>query len=105
MNLNELKVGDPVTVLRRWADEVVRKIDRITKTQVEVNNCKYNRNTGLLVGGDMFSASIRPATEADIAAHNLRQLQGKVKKELEAKLKTLPADQLELILAILQTEH
>lgn len=56
MELKDLKEGDVVMIsASNWHPEKLAKIDRITKTQIVVGELKFNKNTGYMVGTDVWN--------------------------------------------------
>ena len=49
--LKDLQVGDEVLVIGRSCRRVA-KIDKVTKTQIVVNNDRFRRGSGWQYGGD-----------------------------------------------------
>ena len=65
--LKDLQVGDEVLVIGRSCRRVA-KIDKVTKTQIVVNNDRFRRDSGWQYGGDSWSRkSIRVPTEKEIS--------------------------------------
>lgn len=104
--LEELKVGDLVIVGRGYASDVVAKIDRVTKSQLIVNNRNFWKKNGRVVGGDPWCCDrIIIATEENLC--NLKRL--KRMKELIAYLRDVswskyPLESLELFVEVLKAE-
>lgn len=70
--LENLKVGDFVVVSGSLiiGDEL-RRVERLTKTQIVVGNRRYRKKDGRLVGeGNWYYGFIKPATEKDIERIN-----------------------------------
>ncbi len=74
--LKDLVVGDDVLVVGMSCRRIA-KIDKVTKTQIVVNNARYRRNSGWQCGGDRWNVkSISVPTEkeiSDIKEENLRE--------------------------------
>ena len=74
--LKDLVVGDDVLVTS-MCHRRIAKIDKVTKTQIVVNNARYRRNSGWQCGGDRWNVkSISVPTEkeiSDIKEENLRE--------------------------------
>lgn len=70
--LENVKVGDFVVLIGSYAhDGCLRKVERVTKSQIIVNKRRYRKNDGRIVGGGGWSyCYIRPATENDIERIN-----------------------------------
>lgn len=64
----ELKVGDLMVVSGSFAhNDCLRKIERVTKSQVVVDKRRYWKKNGRLVGGGSWCYGyIRPATKNEI---------------------------------------
>jgi hypothetical protein len=73
--LKDLIAGDDVLVVGRSCRRI-DKIDKVTKTQIVVNNARFRRDSGWQCGGDSWSRkSISVPTEkeiSDIKEENLR---------------------------------
>ena len=73
--LKDLVVGDDVLVVGRSCRRIA-KIDKVTKTQIVVNNARFRRDSGWQYGGDSWNRkSISVPTEkeiSDIKEENLR---------------------------------
>lgn len=74
--LKDLVVGDDVLV-RGMHRRRIAKVDKVTKTQIVVNNARFRRDSGWQCGGDSWSRkSISVPTEkeiSDIKEENLRE--------------------------------
>lgn len=74
--LKDLIAGDDVLVVGRSC-RCIAKIDKVTKTQIVVNNARFRRNSGWQCGGDSWSRkSISVPTEkeiSDVEEENLRK--------------------------------
>ena len=74
--LKDLVVGDDVLVTS-MRHRRIAKIDKVTKTQIVVNNARFRRDSGWQYGGDSWSRkSISVPTEkeiSDIEEENLRK--------------------------------
>lgn len=74
--LKDLKAGDDVLVTGRSCRRIT-KIDKVTKTQIVVNNARFRRDSGWQCGGDSWSRkSISVPTEkeiSDVKEENLRK--------------------------------
>ena len=74
--LKDLVAGDDVLVISRYYRRIA-KIDKVTKTQIVVNNARFRRDSGWQCGGDSWSMkSISVPTEkeiSDIEEENLRK--------------------------------
>ena len=74
--LKDLVAGDEVLVVGRSC-RCIAKIDKVTKTQIAVNNARFRRDSGWQCGGDSWSRkSISVPTEkeiSDIEEENLRK--------------------------------
>lgn len=70
--LENLKVGDLVVVRGSLiVGEELRKIERVTKSQIVVDKRRYRKKDGRLVGGgDWCYGFIKPALEKDIERLN-----------------------------------
>lgn len=74
--LKDLVAGDDVLVVGMSCRRIA-KIDKVTKTQIVVNNARYRRNSGCQCGGDRWNIKIISVpTEkeiSDIKEENLRE--------------------------------
>lgn len=74
--LKDLIAGDDVLVVGRSC-RCIAKIDKVTKTQIVVNNARFRRDSGWQCGGDSWSRkSISVPTEKEISEvkeENLRK--------------------------------
>lgn len=74
--LKDLIAGDDVLVVGRSCRRIA-KIDKVTKTQIVVNNARFRRDSGWQCGGDSWSRkSISVPTEKEISEveeENLRK--------------------------------
>lgn len=65
--LKDLIAGDDVLVVGRFCRRIA-KIDKVTKTQIVVNNARFRRDSGWQCGGDIWSRkSISVPTEKEIS--------------------------------------
>ena len=73
--LENLKVGDLVVVRGSLiVGEELRKIERVTNSQIAIGNRRYRKKDGRLVGeGNWHYGFIKPATEKDIERINERE--------------------------------
>lgn len=75
--LKDLIAGDEVLVVGRSC-RCIAKIDKVTKTQIVVNNARFRRDSGWQCGGDSWSRkSISVPTEkeiSDVKEENLRKV-------------------------------
>lgn len=73
--IKDLVVGDEVLVIGMHRRRIA-KVDKVTKTQIVVDNARYRRNSGLQCGDDIWDRkSISVPTEkeiSDIKEENLR---------------------------------
>lgn len=73
--LKDLKAGDDVLVTGTFHRRIA-KVDKVTKTQIIVNNARFRRDSGWQYGGDSWNRkSISVPTEkeiSDIKEENLR---------------------------------
>lgn len=66
-NLEDIKVGDKVIVIRRYARRIC-KVERLTKTQIVVDGDKFRKSDGKSVNNyGWFSPFIRKATQELVA--------------------------------------
>ena len=74
--LKDLVVGDEVLVIGMHRRRIA-KVDKVTKTQIVVNNARFRRDSGWQCGGDSWNRkSISVPTEkeiSDIEEENLRK--------------------------------
>ena len=74
--LKDLIAGDDVLVVGMSCRRIA-KIDKVTKTQIVVNNARFRRDSGWQCGGDSWSRkSISVPTEkeiSDVKEENLRK--------------------------------
>lgn len=75
--LKDLVVGDDVLVTGRFCRRIA-KIDKVTKTQIVVNNARFRRGSGWQCGSDRWNVTrISVPTEkeiSDIEEENLRKI-------------------------------
>ena len=65
--LKDLVVGDDVLVTGMYYRRIA-KVDKVTKTQIVVDNARYRRNSGLQCGDDIWDRkSISVPTEKEIS--------------------------------------
>lgn len=102
-----LKVGDLVVVRGSLiVGDELRRVERLTKTQIVVGNRRYRKKDGRLVGEGMwFYGFIKPATEKDIERIN----EAKQKDELLTFIRkvawcNLPLESLETICDVVKKE-
>lgn len=55
--LKDLKAGDEVLVTG-ISHRRIAKVDKVTKTQIVVNNARFRRNSGYQCGGDSWNRKI-----------------------------------------------
>lgn len=66
--LKDLVEGDEVLVTGMFHRHIA-KVDKVTKTQIVVDNARYRRNSGLQCGDDIWDRkSISVPTEKEISA-------------------------------------
>lgn len=74
--LKDLVEGDEV-IVKGMNHRRIAKVDKVTKTQIVVDNVRYRRNSGWQCGGDMWGTKrISVPTEkeiSDIKEENLRK--------------------------------
>ena len=74
--LKDLVVGDEVLVIGMHRRRIA-KVDKVTKTQIVVNNARFRRDSGWQCGGDSWNRkSISVPTEkeiSDVEEENLRK--------------------------------
>ena len=75
--LKDLVVGDDVLVTSMYHRRIA-KIDKVTKTQIVVDNARFRRNSGRQCGSDIWNARrISVPTEkeiSDVKEENLRKI-------------------------------
>ena len=76
MELKDLQAGDKVIIRNRWNDRI-GTIERVTKTQIIVNGCKFRREDGSQINGDRWT----PYRIAALTEEELRRIQKQNKKE------------------------
>ena len=65
--LSKLKIGDKVILHRPMSNDIIKKVDKITKLYVVIENEKYKLSTGFLAGSGMWTTTlIREATKASL---------------------------------------
>jgi hypothetical protein len=103
--LKSLKPGDKVVIETITGGYVARKIARLTKTQIVLDNCqKFYISSGLLVGGSAFGrTSIMPVVataeiKEDIEKSTL------IHKISKSYLHSISIDSLRQILSIIESE-
>lgn len=74
--LKDLVVGDDVLVISRYYRRIA-KVDKVTKTQIIVNNARFRRDSGWQCGSDRWNIRrISVPTEkeiSDVKEENLRK--------------------------------
>ena len=74
--LKDLVVGDDVLVISRYYRRIA-KVDKVTKTQIVVDNARFRRNSGWQCGSDMWNmrrVSVPTEKEiSDIKEENFRK--------------------------------
>lgn len=76
MELKDLKAGDKVIIRNRWNDRI-GTIERVTKTQIIVNGCKFRRENGSQINGDSWT----PFRIAVLTEEELQRIQKQKSKE------------------------
>lgn len=78
--LENMKVGDLVIVSGSYAyDYCLRKVERVTKSQIVVDKHRYWKKDGRLVGGGAWCYGyIKPALEKDIERINKERQKDKL---------------------------
>ena len=75
--LKDLVVGDDVLVIGMYRRRIA-KVDKVTKTQIVVNNARFRRDSGWQCGSDSWDRkSISVPTEkeiSDVKEENLRKI-------------------------------
>lgn len=65
--LKDLVVGDDVLITSRYYRRIA-KVDKVTKTQIVVDNVRFRRDSGWQCGGDSWNRkSISVPTEKEIS--------------------------------------
>jgi len=97
--LESLKPGDEVAFSDRYSSYSIIAIERITKTQILLNNgYKFRKDSGYMVGGNIWNhATMEPVTEKIKNAIKRRNLKIKIGK---IEFKSLSNEKIERILAI-----
>lgn len=92
--LENVNVGDFVVLIGSYAhDECLRKVERVTKSQIIVGKRRFWKKNGRIVGaGDWCYAYIRPTTENDI--ERIKKINQK--NELLAFIRKVDSDNLSL---------
>lgn len=74
--LKDLVVGDDVLVISRYYRRIA-KVDKVTKTQIVVDNARFRRNSGWQCGSDIWNkrrVSVPTEKEiSDVKEENLRK--------------------------------
>lgn len=77
-NLEDIKVGDKVILYRKFQNNVVSEVERLTKNYVIVDGRKFRKKDGFEPGNvGFYSSSISRATEemiAKVEEENMRDL-------------------------------
>lgn len=105
--LENVKVGDFVVLRGSYAhDDCLRKVERVTKSQIIVNKRRYRKNDGRIVGGGGWSyCYIRPATENDIERINKVRHKNKLLAFIrKADLDNLSLESLQTICDVMKKE-
>jgi len=93
-----LKPGDAV-IVDTGRECWMRRVTRITKTQIMVGDARYRRDTGWAVGGGTWNAaSIEPPAGELLAKINRARLISKIR---QIRLEDIDADTLEQVLRLL----
>ena len=75
--LKDLVVGDDVLVTGMYYRRIA-KVDKVTKTQIVIDNARFRRDSGCQCGGDSWNRkSISVPTEkeiSDVKEENLRKI-------------------------------
>ena len=75
--LKDLVAGDDVLITSRYYRRIA-KVDKVTKTQIIVNNARFRRDSGCQCGGDSWNRkSISVPTEkeiSDVKEENIRKI-------------------------------
>jgi hypothetical protein len=75
--LKDLVAGDDVLVIGMHRRRIIAKVDKVTKTQIVVDNARFRRNSGWQCGGDRWNVRrISVLTEneiSDVKEENLRK--------------------------------
>jgi len=95
MSLDSLDAGDKVFIqyfsFSRNCE--IKTIERTTKTQIIVGGRRYNRRTGYVVGGDVYSSPIiSEVTDEKIALYNEQQRTKRIKNLLESISSIKPSE-------------
>lgn len=101
--LKSLKPGDKVVIETITGGHVFRKVSRLTKTQIVLDNCqKFYISSGLLVGGSHYrstriipvTAEIKEIMERSTLIYNIRK----------SHLYDISTESLRKILSIIESE-
>ena len=101
--LQSLKPGDDVAIETITGGYVLRKVSRLTKTQIVLDNCqKFYISSGLLVEGSFYhktsivpvTAEIKETIERSILIYNIRK----------SHLYDISTESLRQILSIIESE-
>ena len=101
--LKDLKAGDDVLVTGRSCRRIT-KIDKVTKTQIVVNNARFRRDSGWQCGGDRWNVrKISVPTEKEISEIKEETLRKKLIFAISStNFKYLPIAKLEQVYNIIK---
>lgn len=104
--LKDLVVGDDVLVKGMNHRRIV-KVDKVTKTQIVVDNVRYRRNSGWQCGGDRWNVkSISVPTEKEISEIKEETLRNKLIFAISSSnFKYLPIAKLKQIYNIIKGKN
>ena len=104
-DLSSLKVGDTVIVYGRYGSKGIATIDRITKTQIVVDDgTKFRKSDGMQVGHSMWSSysCIAIATKERVQKMERERYIRNMRIYIEKCLDSLNHNQLEAIYKIIK---
>jgi hypothetical protein len=107
MSLEKLQVGDKVFITSAGFKQQLATVDRLTATQIVVENSKYSKGSGKLIGGSggWYCQYIHPATDQQIAEYQEERLRKRLINAIVSaceynKLEQLDTDKLKEIIEI-----
>lgn len=98
--LDKVKVGDYVLIQK--FKEYIAKVTHITKTQIHVNNMKFRKSDGYIIGGDRWNyCRISIPTSHDYHKIKRKLLINKISSISATDMMAVPTEQLEAALKLL----
>lgn len=80
--LNELKTGDKVIVKTGYYGSDLKKVEKITPTQIVVGGSRFRKKDGYLMGANDIwcTTKLHPATEYEVNKIIYKKLRSKIKQ-------------------------